>query len=47
MVDWKAAGGLVLRGALNLPPGRDPKTLPLIVMPHGGPEGRDYAKFWW
>jgi acetyl esterase/lipase len=47
MIDWKAADGLALRGVLNLPPGRDPKGLPLIVMPHGGPEDRDYPQFWW
>ncbi|MDR3512908.1 MAG: prolyl oligopeptidase family serine peptidase [Caulobacteraceae bacterium] len=48
MVDWKASDGLALRGVLNLPPGRDPKNLPVIVMPHGGPEARDYPVFdWW
>ncbi len=47
MVDWKAEDGLALRGVLNLPPGRDPKNLPVIVMPHGGPEDRDYPVFWW
>jgi dipeptidyl aminopeptidase/acylaminoacyl peptidase len=48
MVDWKAADGLALRGVLTLPPGRDAKALPLIVFPHGGPEGRDYPSFdWW
>jgi dipeptidyl aminopeptidase/acylaminoacyl peptidase len=47
MVDWKAADGLDLHGVLNLPPGRAAKNLPLIVMPHGGPEDRDYPEFWW
>jgi acetyl esterase/lipase len=47
MVDWKAADGLALHGVLNLPPGRDPKNLPVVVMPHGGPEERDYPEFWW
>jgi dipeptidyl aminopeptidase/acylaminoacyl peptidase len=33
---------------LTLPPGRDPKDLPLIVLPHGGPATRDTADFdWW
>jgi dipeptidyl aminopeptidase/acylaminoacyl peptidase len=45
MVDWKAADGLALRGVLTLPPGREPKNLPLVVMPHGGPEDRDYPGF--
>jgi dipeptidyl aminopeptidase/acylaminoacyl peptidase len=47
MVDWKAADGLALHGVLNLPPGREPRNLPVIVMPHGGPEARDYPEFWW
>jgi dienelactone hydrolase len=48
MVTWKAADGLELHGVLSLPPGRAPKNLPVIVMPHGGPEARDYPVFdWW
>jgi dipeptidyl aminopeptidase/acylaminoacyl peptidase len=48
MVDWKAQDGLALRGVLSLPPGRPAKNLPLVVMPHGGPEARDYPVFdWW
>jgi dipeptidyl aminopeptidase/acylaminoacyl peptidase len=48
MVDWKAADGLELHGVLSLPPGREAKSLPLVVMPHGGPEARDYPVFdWW
>jgi dipeptidyl aminopeptidase/acylaminoacyl peptidase len=48
MVDWKAADGLSLHGVLSLPPGRPAKGLPLVVMPHGGPESRDYPVFdWW
>jgi dipeptidyl aminopeptidase/acylaminoacyl peptidase len=48
MVTWKAADGLDLHGVLNLPPGRAPKMLPVVVMPHGGPEDRDYPTFsWW
>jgi pimeloyl-ACP methyl ester carboxylesterase len=47
MVDWTAGDGLALHGVLNLPPGREPKNLPVIVMPHGGPEDRDYPEFWW
>ncbi len=45
MVDYKAADGLALRGVLTLPPGRNPKNLPLVVMPHGGPWARDYPGF--
>jgi dipeptidyl aminopeptidase/acylaminoacyl peptidase len=48
MVDWKAADGLQLHGVLSLPPGRAAKNLPVIVMPHGGPQARDYPVFdWW
>jgi dipeptidyl aminopeptidase/acylaminoacyl peptidase len=48
MVDWKAADGLSLHGVLSLPPGRPANALPLVVMPHGGPESRDYPVFdWW
>ena len=48
MVDYKAADGLALRGVLTLPPGREAKNLPLIVMPHGGPVDRDGPGFdWW
>jgi len=45
MIDYKAADGTDLHGVLTLPPGRDPKNLPLVVMPHGGPEARDYLRF--
>lgn len=40
-VRYKARDGLEIRGYLTLPPGRDPRNLPLIVMPHGGPFARD------
>jgi dipeptidyl aminopeptidase/acylaminoacyl peptidase len=47
-VKYKAADGLEITGYLTLPKGRDPKNLPLIVLPHGGPEGRDTPGFdWW
>ena len=45
MIDYKAADGLALRGVLTLPRGREPKGLPLVVMPHGGPRVRDYPGF--
>ena len=35
----KSRDGLTLYGYLTLPAGRDPKQLPLIVNPHGGPMG--------
>jgi dipeptidyl aminopeptidase/acylaminoacyl peptidase len=48
MVGWNSGDGTPLRGVLSLPPGREAKALPLIVLPHGGPEARDYPRFdWW
>ena len=44
-VDYKAADGLAMRGVLTLPPGRTAKALPLVVMPHGGPEAHDSLRF--
>lgn len=37
MFAYKAADGLALDGVLTLPVGRQPKSLPLVVLPHGGP----------
>jgi dipeptidyl aminopeptidase/acylaminoacyl peptidase len=48
MVDWKAADGLELHGVLTLPPGKPARGLPVVVLPHGGPQARDYPGFdWW
>jgi dipeptidyl aminopeptidase/acylaminoacyl peptidase len=45
---YKARDGLSIEAVLTLPKGRDPKNLPLILMPHGGPEARDSANYdWW
>lgn len=46
-VHYKAADGLDLIGYLTLPPGRDPHGLPVVVLPHGGPQSRDYDGFDW
>ena len=47
-VSFKAADGLQISGYLTLPQGRDPKKLPLVVFPHGGPAARDEPGFdWW
>lgn len=47
-VQYKAGDGLALDGILTLPPGRDPKNLPVIVFPHGGPHAYDSEHFdWW
>jgi dipeptidyl aminopeptidase/acylaminoacyl peptidase len=36
-VEYAARDGTMIRAYLTLPPGREAKGLPLIVMPHGGP----------
>ena len=48
-INYTAADGLGLDGILTLPPGRDPKALALVVLPHGGPLGvSDRLGFdWW
>jgi dipeptidyl aminopeptidase/acylaminoacyl peptidase len=47
-IKYKAADGLEITGYLTLPNGKSPKNLPLVVLPHGGPEGRDTLGFdWW
>lgn len=40
-VRYAARDGLSIPAYLTLPRGRDPKGLPLIVLPHGGPAARD------
>ena len=48
MITYKAGDGLEIPAVLTLPKGRDPKNLPLVVMPHGGPESYDTLDFdWW
>jgi dipeptidyl aminopeptidase/acylaminoacyl peptidase len=47
-ISYAAKDGLKITGYLTLPRGKDPKNLPLVVLPHGGPEGRDTPGFdWW
>jgi dipeptidyl aminopeptidase/acylaminoacyl peptidase len=47
-IKYKAADGLEITGYLTLPRGKDPKNLPLVVLPHGGPKARDTLAFdWW
>ena len=36
-VAWRASDGMRLHGFLWLPPGRDPRALPLVTLVHGGP----------
>jgi dienelactone hydrolase len=47
-VTYAAADGMQIPAYLTLPRERAPKNLPLVVLPHGGPEARDTADFdWW
>ena len=39
LISFRARDGILLRGILTIPPGVDPKSLPLVVHPHGGPLG--------
>lgn len=47
MVQYPAADGTLIPAYLTLPPGSDGKSLPAIVMPHGGPSARDEWGFDW
>jgi len=40
-IRYKARDGLDLTAVLTQPAGREPKALPVVVMPHGGPFARD------
>jgi dipeptidyl aminopeptidase/acylaminoacyl peptidase len=45
---YAARDGTQIPAYLTLPPGRGDKNLPMVVLPHGGPEARDYDDFdWW
>ena len=47
-VSYTAADGLEMDGILTLPPGREAKNLPVVMLPHGGPHSSDRAEFdWW
>jgi dipeptidyl aminopeptidase/acylaminoacyl peptidase len=44
-ITYAAADGLEIPAYLTLPRGREPHKLPLIVLPHGGPQARDDISF--
>ena len=46
-ITYAAADGTAIPAYLTLPPGKDAKNLPAIVMPHGGPSARDEWGFDW
>lgn len=46
--EYTAQDGLEMDGILTLPPGREAKSLPVVMLPHGGPHSYDRAEFdWW
>ncbi len=46
--EYTASDGLEMDGILTLPPGKEPKNLPLVMLPHGGPHSHDTPSFdWW
>ncbi len=47
MVKYEAADGLEMEGVLTLPPGREARDLPLLVIAHDGPDERAYPEFDW
>lgn len=44
-ISYTARDGLAIDGYLTVPKGADPRNLPLIVHPHGGPAGRDTLSY--
>ena len=45
---YKARDGLNIPAYITMPPGKAPRNLPAVVMPHGGPDARDIIGFdWW
>ncbi len=45
---YKARDGLTIPAYLTLPRTASPQHLPVVVMPHGGPDSRDFISFdWW
>ena len=48
IASYRAGDGTKIDAFLTMPIGREPKNLPLIVLPHGGPGARDESGFdWW
>lgn len=45
IVHFEARDGVELFGYLTLPPGREARDLPMVMLPHGGPQARDNYGF--
>ena len=46
-ISYKARDGTEIPAYLTTPPAKSAGPLPLIVLPHGGPQARDYLQFDW
>jgi dipeptidyl aminopeptidase/acylaminoacyl peptidase len=46
-IEYKSRDGLTIHGYLTLPKGMEPKNLPVVINPHGGPWARDSWGFNW
>ena len=46
-VRYRARDDVEIEAVLTLPPGREARNLPVIVMPHGGPSARDDESWDW
>jgi dipeptidyl aminopeptidase/acylaminoacyl peptidase len=46
-IQYKAADGLGIPAWVTLPPHREAKNCPLVVLPHGGPEAFDAGSYDW
>jgi dipeptidyl aminopeptidase/acylaminoacyl peptidase len=46
-ITYKARDGTPIPAYLTMPPGAHTGTVPLVVLPHGGPNARDYPSFDW
>jgi len=46
-ISYKARDGTSIPGYLTMPPGKQSGPVPLVVLPHGGPQARDYPVFDW
>lgn len=47
MLRYQSSDGLPISAVLTYPPGKKDGPYPLLVLPHGGPESRDYLGFDW
>lgn len=47
VITYKARDGYEIPAYLTLPPGAEGKQLPMVALPHGGPQARDVGGFDW